>query len=108
MIKIVISKKDNLILSIQATGHSGYAVAGKDIVCAAVSILTQNLADGLKTIQNISPSVTLEEDTPYIKISLENNSKQEVMAAQVLMRYTQLGLKQVADQFKKYVDYKEK
>lgn len=108
MVRIVLVKKDNLILSIQATGHSGYATAGHDIVCAAVSVLTQNLADGLKTILNINPHVEIDENTPYINISLHNLSSEEIKKAQVLMRYTQLGLKQVANQYKKFVDYKEK
>ncbi len=108
MTKIVVEKKDNVILSIMATGHSGYATEGKDIVCAAVSVLTQNLAQGLKTIVGIIPHVELDEDAPYIKISLEGLQKSDIVKAQQLMQYTQLGLKEVANQYKKYVIFKEK
>lgn len=34
---------------ISVTGHAGYAEPGKDIVCAAVSVLTQNLIKCLNT-----------------------------------------------------------
>lgn len=35
---------------ISVTGHAGYAPAGQDIVCAAVSALTQTLILGLRQV----------------------------------------------------------
>lgn len=37
---------------ITVTGHAGYAESGKDIVCAGVSVLTQNLIKCLDTFTN--------------------------------------------------------
>lgn len=37
---------------ITVTGHAGYAEPGKDIVCAAVSVLAQNLIKSLDTFTN--------------------------------------------------------
>lgn len=37
---------------ITVEGHAGYAEPGKDIVCAAVSVLTQNLIKSLDTFTN--------------------------------------------------------
>lgn len=45
MIKIRVS--DNRIT---VTGHSGYAPLGQDIVCAAVSVLTQNLINSIEEL----------------------------------------------------------
>lgn len=36
-------KYDPMEISLEVTGHAGYAPAGQDIVCAAVSILTMTL-----------------------------------------------------------------
>ena len=41
MINITIIKKNQDIITIEAKGHSGYALAGSDIVCSAISVLTQ-------------------------------------------------------------------
>ena len=108
MTKIVVVKKDNLILSVMATGHSGYATAGHDIVCAAVSVLTQNLANGLKTLLKLNPQVEIDEKEPFIKISVENLSEQDKLKAQILMQHTEMGLKEVANTYKKFVIFKEK
>lgn len=50
MIAIVLkTKKTGEFISCSATGHSGYAKPGFDIVCSAVSIL---LKSALKTLEN--------------------------------------------------------
>lgn len=35
---------------ITINGHAGYAEAGKDIVCAAVTALTENLIDSIESL----------------------------------------------------------
>ena len=40
MIKVNIKAKDGNINSIKISGHAGYDISGKDIVCAAVSSIT--------------------------------------------------------------------
>jgi len=42
---------------IHVFGHSGYAEEGKDIVCAAISVLTESLDRYLKTTENDVSSV---------------------------------------------------
>lgn len=44
-----IEVKDNYI---QVTGHSGYAESGHDIVCAAISVLTESLDRYLRVTEN--------------------------------------------------------
>ena len=41
---------DGSILGFEARGHTGYASAGEDIVCAAVSALTQSTLYGLREV----------------------------------------------------------
>ena len=38
---------DERVLCIEASGHAGYAEAGKDLVCASVSILMYTLAHAI-------------------------------------------------------------
>lgn len=108
MIKILIIKQNNNILAIEATGHSGYAVEGSDIVCSAVSVLTQSLAQGLTEVVKIKPTVVVDENIPHFSLALPNLDKEKMHDAQLLINTTYLGLKDIASQFKKYVSIKEK
>ena len=42
MISVVITKRDNDYVGVTVDGHAGFAEAGQDIVCAAVSVLVIN------------------------------------------------------------------
>ena len=73
----ILTLKDNQknIKFIEATGHSGYAESGSDIVCSSVSTLMQSLAVGLTEVVKVSADVKIDETIPYMSISLnETNS----------------------------------
>lgn len=54
-------------------GHAGYAETGKDIVCAAVSALTQNLVNSMEALTD--DRVICEMQHGYINITWENLSE---------------------------------
>ena len=105
MINILILKDNQKnIKFIEATGHSGYAESGSDIVCSSVSTLMQSLAVGLTEVVKVSADIKVDETIPHMSISLkETNSN-----AQMLMQTTVLSLKQVANEFTKHIKIKEK
>ena len=47
MIRIVMLRRNGATLGFECSGHAGYAEAGSDIVCSAVSALTAATANGL-------------------------------------------------------------
>ena len=113
MINILILKKNQNIITIEATGHSGYAEASSDIVCSAVSTLMQTLANGLTEVVNISPKVIIDESIPHLFLSIADLTGQDLTAekeqyAQVLLKTTALSLKDIADSYSKYIKIKEK
>ena len=109
MINITVIKRNNKIITIEATGHSGYAESGSDIVCAAVSTLTQALINGLIEVVKISPKYTIDEDIPHLSVTLPNEMNyEESKYAQVLMCSTYLALKDIADSYSKFIKIKEK
>ena len=105
MINVLIIKNKQTIVSIEATGHSGYAEQGSDIVCSAVSTLMQNLAVGLTEIVKVSPEIIIDEEIPHMYVSLKDCDNSH---AQTLMQTTELSLKQVADGYSKFIRIKEK
>lgn len=109
MINITVIKSNSNIITIEATGHSGYAESGQDIVCSAVSTLTQALINGLVEVVKIKPDYIIDEDVPHLSVSLPKNlSEQEFKYAQVLMCSTYLALKDIANGYSKFIKIKEK
>ena len=108
MINILVLKSKQNIVAIEATGHSGYAESGSDIVCSAVSTLLESLINGLIEVLKINPDYTIDEETPFLKVALKDLSKEKMRDAQILMNSTFLGLKGVEDSYKKFIKIKEK
>ena len=105
MINILILKDNQKnIKFIEATGHSGYAESGSDIVCSSVSTLMQALAVGLTEVVKVSADIKVDETIPHMSISLKETNA----SVQMLMQTTVLSLKQVANEFTKHIKIKEK
>lgn len=68
MITVTISTTD-----ITIEGHAGYAESGKDIVCAAVSILTWNLIKSVKALT--MDSMEFEITSGHMHIVFKNLSE---------------------------------
>lgn len=108
MIKILVIKKQNNILAIEASGHSGYAESGADIVCSAISTLTQTLALGITKVLGVDAKVIVDENIPHFSLTLPTLDSKTMKDAQLLMQSTYLGIKDIANQFQKYIMVKEK
>ena len=60
--------------SVTVDGHAGYAEKGKDIICAAVSVLAQSLIHSLQALTR--DKISVEMDEGHVKIGYENLSEQ--------------------------------
>ena len=109
MINITIVKIKQNITTIEATGHSGYAEAGQDIVCASISTLLENLINGLTEVVKVNAKYTIDESVPHLSVTLPKDLEEAKMKeCQILMRSTCLGVKNVADGYSKFIKIKEK
>ena len=108
MINILIVKSKQNIITVEATGHSGYAEFGSDIVCSAVSSLMQNLANGLTEVVKADAKVVVDEDIPHLSVTLTEQNTEKCKYAQMLMQTTILSLKEVANGYSKFIKIKEK
>ncbi len=63
MIRIYVKRdKENNIVEYKVTGHAGYDKHGSDIVCSAVSALTQASIIGLIKVAGISVDYSVDSD----------------------------------------------
>ena len=84
------------------TGHSGQAEAGRDIVCAAVSILGCTCVNSLESVCGIIPLVT-ENEAGVLSFQLPEINPEENEKAQILMGALKQGLTDLADAYPRNV-----
>lgn len=72
MIKVRISKKDNVIQSIHCKGHAMYDDYGKDIVCASFSTMIVTTINAILTFDQNAISYTDNNDLKIINIKKDN------------------------------------
>ena len=89
-------------LTMRAEGHAGYAPAGQDIVCAAVSCLMQTLAYSAAEDEHTSSCIYQGKEGPVVSVETGNS---------VLMRdkfeLVADGLDLLAEQYPENVSFKE-
>ncbi|MDD2648914.1 MAG: ribosomal-processing cysteine protease Prp [Eubacteriales bacterium] len=95
-------------LGFECSGHSGYKSAGSDIVCSAVSVLTQTLVNTAEAQLQIVMDVTVDDAKGFLRAILPKalDSKQE-SGFKLLMAYLLTGVRSIADEYPKYVRYTE-
>lgn len=105
MTTIIIRKSNNQFYkSFTCMGHAGYADSGKDIVCAAVSVLVINTIHSLEVLAKEDIKVDADENTGFIQCIFvrEPNTK-----SILLMDSLVLGLKEIKKQYgKKFLELK--
>ena len=77
-------------------GHSGFAVSGKDIVCASISVLVINTINSLETFTKDTMEVSQDEDGGRIDCRFSSETSE---AATLLMNAMILGLETIAEQW---------
>ena len=62
MIRITMARSNGRSVGFDCTGHAGFAEEGKDIVCSAVSAVTQTAVIGITEIAKIPAGVSVGDD----------------------------------------------
>lgn len=75
MIKIIIKTDEDKIIGYNVFGHANFAPKGKDIVCSAVSSITQTALLGLKEL--LKKDIEFEQDISlgFLKVMINNPDK---------------------------------
>ena len=79
-------RADGTLTGYRAQGHTGYAEAGSDIVCAAVSALTQSTLNGLRSVLKAPVMFEIDERSARLEAQLTPEATDEqVDQAQLLL-----------------------
>ena len=85
----------------ECKGHAGFAEAGEDIVCAAISILTINFVNSVELLTDSFPEVVEDSDKGYLKVTIKEYDKDDV---QLLFNSLSLGLDNIREEYPKFFD----
>ncbi len=87
-------------------GHAGYAVAGSDVVCAAVSVLVINTLNAIESLTDTPVSARADEDAGKIDAAFPDGCGHD---AGLLMDAMAMGLQGIRGNYGEYlkVDIKE-
>lgn len=104
MTKIKFYKKKEFLIGFEVSGHTGYAEQGSDIVCSAISGMTQMTTLGLEKILNLKLNIKKNEKIGYLLCKLPKTaSEEEVKKAQDWLNTLKISLDDVAKDYKKYI-----
>ena len=104
MTTVAIRRDSSGIVGIRVSGHSDYAPAGGDIVCAAASVLITTCVNALESVAGIAPQVFQQERPATIDVTLPKDlpvDKQH--EAQIILRTVVQGFMDVAEQYPRYL-----
>lgn len=101
MTEITFYRDDNdKCFGFECNGHSGFAKAGKDIVCAGISILTINFINSVEKLTKTVVETESDESKGYLKVTIKDYEKEDVV---LLFESLRLGLNGIQENYSKYL-----
>ena len=98
---------DKVIEQFIIQGHAYAANPGEDIVCAAVSVLSQTTVLSLHQIANVDTEYEIKKG--YLRCKLPKNlTEKELYETKLLIDTMLLGLKNIQDNYPQYVEIRNK
>ena len=89
-------RSDGKLVGYRAEGHTGYAEAGEDIVCAAVSALTQTTLNGLREVLKAPVMFKIDDRSAFLEARLTPEATEnQLQQAQLLLETLLQGLQAI-------------
>ena len=106
MTNVHLIKKGNNFIKLEVYGHSKYDKAGKDIVCAAISSITQSLIIGLDGVISNNFDYNIDNNIPKVTLDISKYNKMDMEKAQILFNTFKLTVDRLILDYKKYIKMK--
>lgn len=107
MTEITVYSKHGGVVGFDAEGHTGYADAGEDIVCAAVSAVTQTAVIGITEL--IKAPCALEIVDGELHLMLDRSVKGDLLKkAELILGTMLLGLRSIENDYSDYLKLTER
>ncbi len=108
MISAILYRKDGRYTGYRASGHSGYAEAGSDIVCAGVSALSITCVNALESLLGVETDPETDGETGLMSFDLPPLEGDRASGAQLLMGALGQGLSDLQEAYPGYLTFEIK
>ncbi|MBR2454936.1 MAG: ribosomal-processing cysteine protease Prp [Clostridia bacterium] len=81
---------DDVIVSFELSGHSGYAEEGEDIVCSAVSSAVYMAANTITEILKLNPETVVRDGYLKVQMNIEDARKSKVITDGLYLHLSEL------------------
>ena len=95
MINVDILRSDGATYGFTCAGHADYDEYGRDIVCSAVSAITQTCILGLTKVAKIEAGISVDDDNGIVCILDRDTDKEQLQQAQLLFDTLVQGLSSI-------------
>ena len=103
MTKVIVSKKEGHIVSVDCKGHSGYAPEGEDIVCAALSAVVQTAVLGVLRVAGAKADYRTDEDKGSLKLTIKEADEEKRRECDIILETMLLGVKDLQKGFSAFI-----
>ena len=101
MIRFTVWKSDSQYKGFESSGHAGYANAGEDIICSAVSVLTINAVNSIESFTEDVFELEQSQDGGMLRVKFPESLSKK---AALLMDSLVLGIESIeADYGNEYI-----
>ncbi|MBR4435159.1 MAG: ribosomal-processing cysteine protease Prp [Clostridia bacterium] len=107
MTRITVLYKNGAIVGFDAEGHTGYAEHGQDIVCAAVSAITQTAVNGITELLDCPCAADVSDGELHFMLDASVIAEQ-LEKAELLLKAMLLGLRSIEKEYSNYLKIKER
>ncbi len=102
MTEITVYSKNGALVGFEAAGHTGYAEHGEDIVCAAVSAITQTAVIGIKEL--VKAPCALEVMDGGLCLMLDRSVRgEQLKKAELILETMLMGLRSIENDYSDYL-----
>ena len=103
MVKVEFFRSSGKIVSFKIKGHAmpREAQIEVDLVCAAISAISQTTVIGIEEVLKIKAKYDIEDG--FLNLNLENQTLEDVERCQVLLETMVLGLKSIEITYSDYI-----
>lgn len=99
-VKLLKTASDRLY-GYEVSGHTGFAEAGKDIVCSALSFLSITCANALESVAEKKPSVILHEKQGHLVVKLREIDLTE--QTDIIFKVFKQGISDLSAEYPQYI-----
>ncbi len=108
MINILLTTRGDSFVKLKVFGHSMYDISGRDIVCAAVSTLSQSLILGLKEVISDDFVFFVDEKNSSVDLDISRYDEDNKSKAQVLFKTFKITMDKLILEYGQYINMKIK